>query len=262
MNILVIDNYDSFTYNLVQYFAELGQEVVVRRNDDITLDEIRALCDRATILRGGRVTGDVDPREHDSHDLARMMIGRDMPPPQHLAPMPAGEVRLEPLEERHRADLREACGEDEAIWQIYALSYDRDHFDQNFTQLLAGTNLVVVPQKNGGYALQVVTLVDGERALAIDVVKTQGANTIQVARGVRSAVAELQAAVGRRRHVDRGANARVEGGFFVADSGGFCIGDAHAAVARQGNFSGSEASGANQHGGGEKNLFHRFPSLS
>lgn len=59
------------------------------------LDEIRALCDRATILRGGRVTGDVDPREHDSHDLARMMIGRDMPPALHLAPMPPGEVRLE-----------------------------------------------------------------------------------------------------------------------------------------------------------------------
>ncbi|MGO8565319.1 ABC transporter ATP-binding protein, partial [Rhizobium ruizarguesonis] len=45
------------------------------------LEEIRAIFDRATILRGGRVTGDVDPREHDSHDLARMMIGRDMPAP-------------------------------------------------------------------------------------------------------------------------------------------------------------------------------------
>ena len=39
--LLMIDNYDSFTYNLVQYFAELGQEVVVRRNDDISLAEIR-----------------------------------------------------------------------------------------------------------------------------------------------------------------------------------------------------------------------------
>ena len=69
---------------------------------------------------------------------------------------------------------------------------------------------------------------------------------------------EFQAAIGRSRHVDRSADARVEGGFFVADSCGFDIDDAHAAVARQGNFSGSEASGANQHGGGEKNLFHRF----
>ncbi len=41
--ILVIDNYDSFTYNLVQYLGELGQEVIVHRNDAITLDEIAAL---------------------------------------------------------------------------------------------------------------------------------------------------------------------------------------------------------------------------
>jgi para-aminobenzoate synthetase component 2 len=38
--LLVIDNYDSFTYNLVQYLGELGAEVLVRRNDAITLDEI------------------------------------------------------------------------------------------------------------------------------------------------------------------------------------------------------------------------------
>src|SRR5882672_4952292 len=40
--ILVIDNYDSFTYNLVQYLGELGDEVVVRRNDETTLGEIEA----------------------------------------------------------------------------------------------------------------------------------------------------------------------------------------------------------------------------
>ena len=43
MKILVIDNYDSFTYNLVQYFGELGAEVVVKRNDEITPDEAREL---------------------------------------------------------------------------------------------------------------------------------------------------------------------------------------------------------------------------
>ena len=41
--ILVIDNYDSFTYNLVQYFGELGTELIVRRNDKIGLDEIEKL---------------------------------------------------------------------------------------------------------------------------------------------------------------------------------------------------------------------------
>lgn len=41
--ILVIDNYDSFTYNLVQYFGELGATIVVKRNDEITIPEIEAL---------------------------------------------------------------------------------------------------------------------------------------------------------------------------------------------------------------------------
>lgn len=41
--ILMIDNYDSFTYNLVQFLGELGEELVVKRNDEITLDEIKAL---------------------------------------------------------------------------------------------------------------------------------------------------------------------------------------------------------------------------
>ena len=41
--VLVIDNYDSFTYNLVQYLGELGAEVQVRRNDEVTLQEIEAM---------------------------------------------------------------------------------------------------------------------------------------------------------------------------------------------------------------------------
>ena len=41
--LLMIDNYDSFTYNIVQYFGELGQDVKVYRNDAITLDEIARL---------------------------------------------------------------------------------------------------------------------------------------------------------------------------------------------------------------------------
>ena len=41
--LLVIDNYDSFTYNLVQYFGEMGADLLVKRNDEITLPEIAAL---------------------------------------------------------------------------------------------------------------------------------------------------------------------------------------------------------------------------
>lgn len=40
--LLIIDNYDSFTYNLVQYLGELGERVEVRRNDDVTVDEIKS----------------------------------------------------------------------------------------------------------------------------------------------------------------------------------------------------------------------------
>ncbi|HEV2913293.1 MAG TPA: aminodeoxychorismate/anthranilate synthase component II [Pyrinomonadaceae bacterium] len=42
--ILVIDNYDSFTYNLVQYLGELGEEIDVRRNDRVTVEEVEAHC--------------------------------------------------------------------------------------------------------------------------------------------------------------------------------------------------------------------------
>lgn len=43
MSLLMLDNYDSFTYNLVQYFGELGETVLVHRNDQITIDEIETL---------------------------------------------------------------------------------------------------------------------------------------------------------------------------------------------------------------------------
>ncbi|OLP57545.1 ABC transporter [Rhizobium rhizosphaerae] len=68
------------------------------------LEEIRAICDRATILRAGRVTGHVDPREHDAHDLARMMIGRDMPEITPAASVETGEKRLELIGLDHRPD--------------------------------------------------------------------------------------------------------------------------------------------------------------
>jgi para-aminobenzoate synthetase component II len=51
--ILVIDNFDSFTYNLVQYLAELGAEVVVRRNDEILLDEIDQLDPDGILMSPG-----------------------------------------------------------------------------------------------------------------------------------------------------------------------------------------------------------------
>ncbi len=54
--LLMIDNYDSFTYNLVQYFGELGEDVGVYRNDEITLDEIARLKPARIVVSPGPCT--------------------------------------------------------------------------------------------------------------------------------------------------------------------------------------------------------------
>ena len=54
--LLMIDNYDSFTYNLVQYFGELGQEVKTFRNDQITIEEIRKLDPKYIVISPGPCT--------------------------------------------------------------------------------------------------------------------------------------------------------------------------------------------------------------
>jgi anthranilate synthase/aminodeoxychorismate synthase-like glutamine amidotransferase len=56
--ILMIDNYDSFTYNLVQYLGEIGAELVVHRNDRITLDDIAALGPERIVISPGPGTPD------------------------------------------------------------------------------------------------------------------------------------------------------------------------------------------------------------
>jgi len=53
---LVIDNYDSFTYNLVHFLGELGADITVRRNDKITLEEIAAMAPDAIVLSPGPCT--------------------------------------------------------------------------------------------------------------------------------------------------------------------------------------------------------------
>ena len=71
--ILVIDNYDSFTYNLVQYLGELGQEPVVYRNDAVTLEKITSLSPSHIIISPGPCT----PLEAGiSNDVVRYFRGR------------------------------------------------------------------------------------------------------------------------------------------------------------------------------------------
>ncbi|MGB9888026.1 MAG: glutamine amidotransferase-related protein, partial [Moorellales bacterium] len=56
MRLVVIDNYDSFTYNLVQYLGELGGRCLVRRNDQVTPDEIEGLNPEAIVISPGPCT--------------------------------------------------------------------------------------------------------------------------------------------------------------------------------------------------------------
>ena len=56
--LLMIDNYDSFTFNLVQYFGELGEEVQTVRNDALTVDDIEALAPRRIVISPGPGTPD------------------------------------------------------------------------------------------------------------------------------------------------------------------------------------------------------------
>jgi anthranilate synthase/aminodeoxychorismate synthase-like glutamine amidotransferase len=71
--VFVLDNYDSFTYNLVQYLGELGAEVEVRRNDEITVDEVEGMRpDRIVISPGPCTPGEAGI----SVELIRRMAGR------------------------------------------------------------------------------------------------------------------------------------------------------------------------------------------
>ena len=73
--ILVIDNYDSFTYNLVQYLGEMGVEMQVHRNDEVSLEQIRELKPERILISPGPCS----PRESGlSNDIIRT-CGREIP---------------------------------------------------------------------------------------------------------------------------------------------------------------------------------------
>ena len=82
--VFVLDNYDSFTYNLVQYLGELGQQVVVRRNDELTPVEVEALAPDRVLISPGPCT----PQDAGiSIDLIRHFADRAMSRPESR-PMP------------------------------------------------------------------------------------------------------------------------------------------------------------------------------
>ncbi len=71
--IFVLDNYDSFTYNLVQYMGELGAEMTIRRNDELTVDEVESLAPERVLISPGPCT----PQEAGiSIDLIQRFAGK------------------------------------------------------------------------------------------------------------------------------------------------------------------------------------------
>jgi len=73
--LLLLDNYDSFTYNLAQYFGELGCELFVKRNDEISIDEIAALAPRHICISPGPCT----PHEAGISKDVVLRFGREIP---------------------------------------------------------------------------------------------------------------------------------------------------------------------------------------
>ena len=92
--IAVIDNYDSFTYNLVQYLGELGAEVQVWRNDEVTVEELKALAPTHIVISpgpgepsDGGVSNDVIQAFHQTTPLLGVCLGH-----QCMAHVFGGEV--------------------------------------------------------------------------------------------------------------------------------------------------------------------------
>ncbi|MCC7039948.1 MAG: ABC transporter ATP-binding protein [Burkholderiales bacterium] len=114
------------------------------------LDEIKALCHRATVLRAGRVTGACDPRQESTAAMARMMIGRDLPTCQHASSSGEGEPRLE------------ACG----LSLARSEPFGTDLRDVSFT-LRAGEILGIAGISGNGQQ-ELLAALSGERTLADD----------------------------------------------------------------------------------------------
>ena len=100
--LLMIDNYDSFTYNLVQYLGELGEEVVVRRNDEITLDEVAAMKPARIVVSPGPCTPE---RSRHFGAADRALCGRD----PDAGRVPGAPEHRPGVRRAHRARASSSC---------------------------------------------------------------------------------------------------------------------------------------------------------
>jgi simple sugar transport system ATP-binding protein len=114
------------------------------------LDEIRALCHRCTVLRAGRVTGEVDPKQEDNASLSRLMIGAEPPPLQHR-PASVGDTVLVvrdltlPALDRFGTDLR-GVGFEVRAGEILGMAGVSGNGQQELLAALSGEDRRAAPQ--------------------------------------------------------------------------------------------------------------------
>lgn len=131
------------------------------------LHEIKTLCDEATILRNGVVTGHVNPQENSTQELARLMIGRELPTYQHA----------------------EYSGESSALYQVKNLSYVSDDpfgvsLDQVSLTLKAGQILGIAGISGNGQA-ELLSLLSGETLSPIGTIEFLGQDIARLNAGQR-----------------------------------------------------------------------------
>jgi len=127
------------------------------------LEEIRALCDTATVLRAGEVTGVVDPRDHDARALAQMMIGHEMP---HVAAR----------RETQTGDVRLAC---QSLTHPRATRFGTDLTDINL-QVAAG-QIIGIAGISGNGQQELAALISGEvRSSARGMIQMMGESVGQM----------------------------------------------------------------------------------
>ncbi|MEP7064015.1 MAG: ATP-binding cassette domain-containing protein, partial [Betaproteobacteria bacterium] len=132
------------------------------------LDEIRALCERATVLRDGRVTGDCDPRRESEASLARMMIGSDLPQPRHRAASP-GQTLL-------RIDALSLAADDP-----FGTSLDNVGLD------VRRGEIVGIAGVSGNGQRELLAALSGERRVRRDAIVIDGAGVGDLGPGARRA---------------------------------------------------------------------------
>jgi simple sugar transport system ATP-binding protein len=134
------------------------------------LDEIRALCDSVSVLRAGSVTGHCDPRRQTSAELARLMIGREIPHPQHRAATTRGDGMLE-------------------VRDLFLASDDPFGTDLTGIEVkISGGEIVGIAGISGNGQHELIAALSGERLSPADAIVLNGVSAGQLDAAARRAL--------------------------------------------------------------------------